>query len=157
SGVERQGIGVEGFAEYFARTVYNDVRQRAATDDALRTSIEGVNEPFNIDLAPDRTGGTYDKYVGAVEQIKTDIAGNEESLRVAYFMGKVEYIGLGGWNGKDAARNDGLRYPANTLGFGALLLDGPRGLFTVNYARFVVGRSKPFQVGIRPLLLYLLA
>jgi len=68
-----------------------------------------------------------------------------ESLRVAYFMGKVEYIGLGGWNEKDAERHEALRHPANTLGFGALLIDGPRGLFTVNYARFVVGRGKPFD------------
>ena len=154
-GVEKQGIGIEGFAEYFARMVYNDVRTRAEKDDALRTSIEGVTEPFDIDLAPDRGGATYGKYVDAVEQIKTDIAGNEESLRVAYFMGKVEYIGLGGWNEKDAERNDALRYPANTLGFGALLLDGPRGLFTVNYARFVIGRGKPFQVGIGPQIYYL--
>lgn len=154
-GVENQGIGVEGFAEYFARIVYNDVRTRAEKDDALRTSIEGVNEPFDIDLAPDRTGGTYDKYVGAVEQIKTDIAGNEESLKVAYFMGKVEYIGLGGWNAQDAERHETLRHPANTLGFGALLIDGPRGLFSVNYARFVVGRGKPFQIGLGPQIYYL--
>jgi len=154
-GVENQGIGIEGFAEYFARIVYNDVRRRAEKNDALRTSIEGVTEPFDIDLAPDRIGGTYQKYVDAVEQIKTDIAGNEESLRVAYFMGRVEYIGLGGWNEKDAARNEELRHPANTLGFGALLIDGPRGLFTVNYARFIVGRGKPFQVGIGPQLYYL--
>ena len=155
SGVEKQGIGVEGFAEYFARTVYNDVRQRAATDDALRTSIEGVNEPFNIDLAPDRTGGTYDKYVTAVEQIKTEVAGNEESLRVAYFMGKVEYIGLGGWNAADAERHEALRHPANTLGFGAVLTGDTRGLFTVNYARFVYGRGKPFQIGLGPQIYYL--
>jgi len=154
-GVEIQGIGIEGFAEYFARIVYNDVRTRAEKDDALRTSIEGVNEPFDIDLAPDRSGATYGKYVDAVEQIKTDIAGNEESLRVAYFMGKVEYIGLGGWNEKDAEHNEELRHPANTLGFGALLIDGPRGLFTVNYARFIVGRGKPFQVGIGPQIYYL--
>jgi hypothetical protein len=155
SGVEKQGIGVEGFAEYFARIVYNDVRKRAEKDDALRTSIEGVNEPFDIDLAPDRSGGTYDKYVTAVEQIKTDIAGNEESLRVAYFMGKVEYIGLGGWNAQDAERHETLRHPANTLGFGALLMDGPRGMFTVNYARFVIGRGKQFQFGLGPQIYYL--
>ena len=154
-GVENQGIGVEGFAEYFARIVYNDVRKRAEKDDALRTSIEGVTEPFDIDLAPDRTGGTYDKYVAAVEQIKTDIAGNEESLRVAFFMGKVEYIGLGGWNEKDAEHHEALRHPANTLGFGALLMDGPRGLFTVNYARFVIGRGKQFQFGLGPQIYYL--
>ena len=155
AGVEKQGIGVEGFAEYFARIVYNDVRKRAEKDDALRASIEGVTEPFDIDLAPDRTGGTYDKYVAAVEQIKTDIAGNEESLKVAYFMGKVEYIGLGGWNEKDAEHHEALRHPANTLGFGAVLIDGPRGLFSVNYARFVVGRGKPFQIGLGPQFYYL--
>ena len=155
AGVERENIGVEGFAEYFARIVYNDVRTRAEKDDALRASIEGVTEPFDIDLAPDRTGGTYQKYVDAAEQIKTEIAGNEESLRVAYFMGKVEYIGLGGWNEKDAERHEALRHPANTLGFGAVLIDGPRGLFTVNYARFAVGRGKPFQIGIGPQLYYL--
>lgn len=154
-GVENQGIGVEGFAEYFARIVYNDVRKRAEKDDALRTSIEGVTEPFDSDLAPDRTGATYGKYVDAVEQIKTQIAGNEESLRVAYFMGKVEYIGLGGWNAQDAERHEALRHPANTFGFGAVLIDGPQGLFNVNYARFVVGRGKPFQVGIGPQIYYL--
>jgi hypothetical protein len=70
-------------------------------------------------------------------------------------MGKVEYIGLGGWNEKDAERHEALRHPANTLGFGAVLIDGPRGLFTVNYARFVVGRGKPFQIGIGPQIYYL--
>lgn len=154
-GVEKQGIGVEGFAEYFARTVYYDVRQRAEKDDALRASIEGVNEPFDLDLAPDRTGGTYDTYVSAVEAIKTEIAGNEESLRVAYFMGKVEYIGLGGWNAQDAERHEALRYPANTLGFGALLTSDPRGLLNVNYTRFVLGRGKPFQIGLGAQIYYL--
>ena len=154
-GVENQGIGVEGFAEYFARIVYNDVRKRAEKDDALRTSIEGVTEPFDIDLAPDRSGGTYDKYVDAVETIKTNIAGNEESLRVAYFMGKVEYIGLGGWNEKDAERHETLRHPANTLGFGAVLTNDTRGLFTINYARFVIGRGKQFQFGLGPQIYYL--
>ncbi len=154
-GIENQGVGVEGFAEYFARIVYNDVRSRAEKDDALRASIEGVSEPFSSDLAPDRSGGTYDKYVDAVEQIKTEIAGNEESLRVAFFMGKVEYIGLGGWNPQDAERREALRYPANSFGFAAMLTGDPRGMFTVDYTRLVVGRGKPFQIGFGAAMYYL--
>jgi len=155
SGVENQGVAVEGFAEYFTRTVYNDVKGRAATDDTLRSGIEGVNEPFDDSLAPERIGTTYDKYVAGVEKIKSDIAGNEESLRVAFFMGRVEYIGLGGWNATDAERHETLRYPANTFGFAALLTGDTRGLLTVDYTRLVVGRGKPFQIGLGAEIYYL--
>jgi hypothetical protein len=146
--VENQGVAVEGFAEYFTRTVYNDVKRRAEKDDSLRAGIEGVNEPFDDSLIPERTGTTYDKYVDGVERIKTGIAGNEDSLRVAYFMGRVEYIGLGGWNEKDAERHEALRHPANSFGFAALLTGDTRGLLTVDYTRIVVGRGKPFQFGL---------
>jgi hypothetical protein len=154
--VENTNVGVEGFAEYFARLVHNDIRARAANDDALRTSVEGVATPtFDSSRATERTGGTYQPYVDQVTAIRDHLAGNEESLRVAYFMGRLEYIGLGGWNATEAERRDRLRYPANTLGFAALLTTDTRGLLTVDYARIVVGRGGPFQFGLGGQIYYL--
>lgn len=156
SHVENTNVGVEGFAEYFARMVHNDIRARAANDDALRTSVEGVATPtFDSSRATERTGGTYQPYVDQVQAIRDAIAGNEENLRVAYFMGRVEYLGLGGWNATEADRRDRLRYPANTLGFAALLTPDTRGLFTVDYTRIVVGRGRPFQFGLGGEIYYL--
>ena len=156
SNVENTNIGVEGFAEYFARIVHNDIRARAANDAALRASVEGVTtQTFDSGRAPERTGGTYQPYVDSVVQIRDYIAGNEESLRVAYFMGRVEYIGLGGWNAAEADRRDRLRYPANSLGAAALLTLDSRGLFTVDYTRIVVGRGRPFQFGLGAEIYYL--
>jgi hypothetical protein len=156
SQVENTNVGVEGFAEYFARIVHNDIRARAANDDTLRTAVEGVaTTTFDSSRATERTGGTYQPYVDQVTAIRDAIAGNEENLRVAYFMGRVEYIGLGGWNATEADRRDRLRYPANTLGFAALLTSDTRGLFTVDYTRLVVGRGRPFQFGLGGEIYYL--
>lgn len=155
-GIEDPAIGGEGFAEYFTRIVYNDVKSRAEKDHALRTSIEGVNEPFDSSLVPERSGSTYDEYVKTVEKIKTEVAGNEESLRVAFFMGRVEFIGLGGWNAADAERHEALKHPANTIGFAAMMTSDPRGMFTIDYTRLVFGRGKQFQIGLGTDIYYLM-
>src|SRR5262249_24142207 len=142
--------------EHFARTVYDDIRARAANDAALRASVEGVaTARFDPSRATERTGGTYERYVDKVKEIRDDIAGNEESLRVAYFMGRIEYLGLGGWNAAEADRCDLQRYPGNTLGFAALLTSDTRGLFTVDYTRIVIGRRDNFQFGLGGEIYYL--
>ena len=143
AGLEESGIAVEGFAEYFTKPVYDDLVERARNDDALRTSIEGTQGSFV--QPPDRDPGTYQRYVDGVTQIRDLLGGNEESLKVAFFLGRLDYIGLGGWNEATAAR---LRFPGNVLGVAALLTNDERGFFQVDYARVLVGRSRPFQVQI---------
>jgi len=140
AGLEESGVAVEGFAEYFTKPVYDNLIERARNDNALRTSIEGTTAPFT--QPPDREPGMYQRYVNGVNSIKTFLGGNEESLKVAFFLGRLEYIGLRGWNEAQAAR---LRFPGNVLGFGALLTD-QQGFFRIDYSRVVVGRSGNFQV-----------
>jgi hypothetical protein len=120
--LERAGLATEGFAEYFALPVYNAVRTRAAGDDALRASIEGVQAPWNRDLAPDRE--VYPDRVAAVTRLRNDVLhGSEENLRSAFFLGQMEYLGLGGWTEEEARRRAPLRRPG-TFGVVGLLFPG---------------------------------
>lgn len=150
--LEESGIAIEGFAEYFTRPVYNSMVNRAESDDQFRASIEGVSAPFNRLLVPDREGKDYQDYVDAVAQIRDILGGNEENLKVAYFMGRVEYLGLGGWNESEAAR---LRFPGNTLGFGALLTTTEGGFFRIDYARVILGPGGDFQFRLGGTITYL--
>jgi hypothetical protein len=139
-GLEASGIAVEGFAEYFTRPVYERLSQRAVNETALRTSIEGTNEAFIN--PPDRK--QYQPYVDAVGQVRDILGGNEENLKVAYFMGRMEYLGLGGWNEAGTAS----RFPGNTLGVAALVTDNGQGYFRVQYTRVVLGRGGAFQINL---------
>jgi hypothetical protein len=145
-GLEESGLAVEGFAEFFTREVHDDLRSRAAGDAALRTSIEGVAAPYSSSVAGQRTGGLYQRGVNAANSIIGIVGGNEQNLRAAFFLGRVEMLGLGGWNEADARRREALRHPANELGVGAALLQGSGGLFDVRYSRVLLGRGGRFQL-----------
>jgi hypothetical protein len=146
--VEESGITVEGFAEYFTRPVYEDLTERAITDTSLRTSIEGVAAPY---VAPPTRLG-YESYVQSVNQLRDILGGNEENLKAAYFLGRIEYLGLGGWNEQEAAAR---RFPGNTLSVGALLTDSGQGLFRIDYGRVVYGQSGAFQLQLGGMINYL--
>ncbi len=88
-------------------------------------------------------------------EIRDILGGNEENLKVAYFMGRVEYLGLGGWNEAEARRREALRDPANVLGGAALLTDNGQGLFRVDYGRILLGRGGNFQFLLGGTLNYL--
>jgi Domain of unknown function (DUF4157) len=139
--VESTTLAVEGFAEYFTRPVYADFTSRAAENPAVRASIEGVQAPFNSAVVPQRSG--YQELVDEVERLKEILDSNEENLRVAYFMGRVEYLGLGGWTG-----------PGNVLGGAALLVD-QHGFFRVDYGRVVLGRAGNLQLQLGGTINYL--
>jgi hypothetical protein len=145
-GLERSADAVEGFAEFFTREVHDDLRSRAASDAALRASIEGVAAPADPGVAVQRTGGLYQPGVDAASRIIAIVGGNEQNLRAAYFLGRVEMLGLGGWNEADARRREALRHPANELGFGAALLQGSGGYFDLRYSRVLLGRGGSFQL-----------
>ena len=152
SGLEESGIGVEGFAEYFAGEVYEDLQQRSSSDAPLKAQIEGGPPPPDI-TPPDRVPGTYARYVDGVNHIKQILGGNEDSLRVAYFMGRVEFLGLGGWTGAEAARR---RFPGNIISTAALLdFSGQGGGFRVRYGRIVYGRAGALQIDLGAGLTYL--
>lgn len=137
NGVEKTDVGIEGFAEYFAREVYNDVRSRAAAKDGdkLRLAIESTGTSFESALAEDRKG--YPNYIESVNKIR-GILNNEENLREAFFSGRVELLGLGNW-----------KQPANQFGFGAYITleKDPQAFFRVNYTRVLLGRTGRFQFG----------
>lgn len=146
--LEASGIAVEGFAEYFKRPVYRSLAGRAATDATLRASIEGLAAPYDSALVPSGEGG-YDNYVAGVISIRDALAGGDDNLKVAYFLGRLEFIGLGGWNAAEADRLRRLRAPANVLGAGfALVSTTPdaSGLLTLRYGRVVLGRGGPWQL-----------
>lgn len=148
TGLEESGIAVEGFAEYFTRPVYDHLSQRAAEEASLRSSIEGTAAPYTV--PPSRTA--YATYVAAVKHLRDILNGNEENLKVAYFMGRLEFIGLGGWNETEAAKR---RFPGNVLGAAALLTDAGGGYFRVQYGRVLLGRGGAFQFQLGGTLSYL--
>jgi hypothetical protein len=168
-------VVVEGLAEYFARPLYNSLVERSRSDDALRLSIEGAAGPKLTPPEPTSYGG----YIKALETLKQKWLGNktdadedtgmrpemvkarekgiEESLRVAFFMGKVEFLGLGSkWSGADARAHHSTwvksAFPGNTLS-GAIALDaGNSGAYQVRvrYGRLLAGRAGPlkFDLGL---------
>jgi hypothetical protein len=148
SGLEESGIAVEGFAEYLTRPVYAGLAARARDEEALRTSIQG--EPGPLAGPPERTH--YQRYVDAVENIRTILGGNEENIKVAFFLGRIEYLGLGGWNEAEAVRQ---RFPANVLGAVALLTNRQEGLFRIDYGRVLVGRGGNLQLQLGGTINYL--
>ncbi len=152
--LERSGIAVEGFTEYFTRPVYDSLAERAVKDNALRASIEGVAAPYKSLLVPASEADGYQQYVDAVHEIRSILGGSDEGLKLAYFQGLVEYIGLGGWNEAEAERR---RFPGNTLGFGALLTfdDDDVGLLRLDYARVVMGRAGALQLRLGGQVYYL--
>lgn len=143
SRLEGTNIAVEGFAEHFARAVYDNVRSRAQNDAALRALIEGVQAPYDPSLAPPMRG--YQQYVDAVVAIRSALRSNEASLRVAYFMGRLEYLGLSGWTEAEAARQEARRHPANQIGFAAILTEDSAGFFRIDYRRVLAGRGGAWQ------------
>jgi len=148
TGLEESGIAVEGFAEYFTRPVYDRLSEQAIDDAGLRRTIEGTAGPYV--RPPDRTA--YKEYFEAVEDLREKLGGNEENLKVAYFLGRIEFLGLGGWNETEAAKR---RFPGNMLGAAALLTDTGGGYFRVQYVRVVLGRSGAFQIHLGGALSYL--
>jgi hypothetical protein len=149
SNLENLGIAVEGFAEYFARPVYENLVQRAQNQDELRASIQGTPGPFH--QPPGAQSGGYQNYVDAVENIKNILGGNEENLKVAYFLGYLEYLGLSGWNEATSANRN---FPGNTLGAAVLITNGGTG-FRVDYGRVIFGRGGNFQLHLGGSINYL--
>ncbi len=150
AGLEESGIAVEGFAEYLTRPVYDSLASRVRTDTGLRASIEGTQALFT--QPPERQTSSYRRYVDGVRRIRDILGGTDESLKVAFFLGRLEYIGLGGWNASQAAR---LRYPANMLGVAAMLTQDQSGFFRIDYGRVVLGRSGNLQLQLGGTVNYL--
>jgi hypothetical protein len=177
--VSQGQILIEGMAEYFARQVYNDIVQRAAKDKSLRLRVEGDDGPkFDPPAA-----GSYGTYVQALETLKThwigekddndndtgmrpDMAqartkGVEESYRAAFFLGRVEFIGLGEWKAEDWGKYHskwvGAAFPHNTISAGVALDAGGSGTYQVRarYGRVVAGAAGPLKLDIGAGLSYL--
>lgn len=87
-------IMVEGACEYFTERAYKDIEPKIATDDALREQVEGKKYPFTPEVVPPWHG--YDSRAD-VEAWVAAMGGNENNLRLAYFMGHTELVGLGPW------------------------------------------------------------
>jgi hypothetical protein len=145
-GLEESGIATEGFAEFFAGQVYDDLVQTG--DRKVRDAIEGAPPPPYIS-PPERVPGLYKRYTEGVVAIKRALGGNEENLRVAFFSGKVEYIGLGGWTAEAAKTIAAKAQPANVLSAAALLdLNDSNALLLARYGRVIYGRGGDLQLNL---------
>ncbi|WP_224371047.1 eCIS core domain-containing protein [Hyalangium versicolor] len=138
--VEQTRIPIEGFTAYFTRQTYERIAKQAAEDDTLRESVQGRPGWYPIKEYEDKT---YASLVTSVEEIRDK--SNEESLRVAYFMGRTEYLGLGSWNEQEAKRRETARYPANQLGLGLFVTHKGQGYFSLRYGRILAGRGGAHQ------------
>jgi hypothetical protein len=153
-GLEHSRLASEGFTELFTRPVYEALVDRARSDRVFRASVEGVDLPREPPAAPERTQYERDETdaLPAARRILETLGENEVNLREAYFLGRVELIGLGGWNPETAAR---LRFPGNTLGFGALIAAQGGGLFRIDYGRVLLGRGGDLQLSLGPTVSYM--
>jgi Domain of unknown function (DUF4157) len=162
--VEHSKLAVEGFAEYFARQVYATIVEDATLDPKRRAQIEG--DKFEDDFLPPRSTA-YEDYIDQIDTLKSDWLGAtgadgakekekrtnsiEESLRVAYFLGRVEYLGLGSWTRAKGAQ----RFAGNVVA-GTIALDtGGAAQLRARYGRIVVGRDAPFKFDVGPSITYL--
>ncbi len=137
---------IEGGAEIFTQEVYREIAGKALRDDALRLRIEGMAGPFFT--PPERTS-FYDPYVQKLNEITGILGGNAENLRVAFFMGRVAFLGLGGWNQAEAERRYKERFPAWELGVAIVAsLDAPTRLARVRFGRVVYGRTGALQLNL---------
>ena len=144
-GLENANIAVEGFAELFARELHNDLRARAG-DAALRAEIEGVSATADATLAPERRGGMYQPLVDGAEHIRDVILGGSDAqLRAAFFMGRMEYLGLRDYNAGERDCRASLVSP-NAVGLTAAFLSPNAGYFRLDYGRIVLGRGGRWQL-----------
>jgi hypothetical protein len=143
-------LATEGFAEFFTREIYSALEEAAARDADLKVAIEGF--PGTFRNPPARTA--YAKAVEKIGELVTALGGNVENLRAAYFAGRLEYLGMGGWNETEAARR---RFPAHTLDLGIAGLFGPttEGAFRARYARVAYGRGGRLQIHLGGTISYL--
>jgi hypothetical protein len=146
--LELSDLGIEGFTEFFTRRIYSDIISRSGSDPALRLSIEGAPGPAFT--PPPRT--SYDDFFKTVNtEIFPALESNIENMRQAYFLGRVEYLGLGSWN---ELIHDFPTERANLIGGGVLLqstgsgLQG-RALVRASYGHLIWGHSGSVQVDLR--------
>jgi hypothetical protein len=148
-------VFIEGGAEYFTLEIYDEVVQRAQGDEQLRQQIEGSAGPS---FTPPVRRSLYEDHVAKLKAITKELGGNEENLRVAFFMGKVEYLGLGGWNQADALSRYEKRFPVWDLGVAIVsTLDSNTNLSRVRIGRVIYGRSGALQLNLGAGISYLSA
>ncbi|HYH79033.1 MAG TPA: DUF4157 domain-containing protein [Longimicrobium sp.] len=150
--LRESGIAVEGFAEYFARPVYDELRAAAAeAGSTVRGAVEGpaaASAPFDVSLAAPRAA--YQGYVDGVHELLAAVGGNEQNLRAAFFRGEVEYLGLGGWNEAEARRREAARQP-RSFGVAGVLFPAAGGSATtggvrLDYGQVVLGQGGNLQL-----------
>jgi hypothetical protein len=111
-------ILTEGGCDYFTEQVWTDLEPKlpGAAMDPLRVQIEGASYPFKADILPAMVYYDQEK-----EVIKTKIVpelskrggDGDAAFRAAYFLGHVEYLGLGpSWSAADAADKGKFTVPA---------------------------------------------
>jgi hypothetical protein len=105
-------IMAEGTCEYFTERAYRAIEPNIPTDDALREQVEGKKYPWLPEVLPKWHG--YDSRA-KVEEIVAAMGGNEQNLRLAYFMGHVELVGLGKWKKEMAGEAGNYEVPIDDM------------------------------------------
>ncbi len=146
-------VFIEGGAEIFTQEVYGEIAEKALRDDALRLQIEGIAGPY---FTPPERKSAYDPFVQSLQDITGILGGNVENLRVAFFMGRVAFLGLGGWNEAEADQRYKERFPAWELGAAIVASgDSSTGLVRVRVGRVVYGRTGDLQLNLGAGISYL--
>ena len=146
-------VFIEGGAEFFTLEVYGEAVEQAAHDEALRLRIEGMEGPR---FSPPERHSLYEDHVAKLQQIIGILGNDEENFRVAFFMGRVEFLGLGGWNEAEAQRRYRERFPAWELGTALVAsLDSGTRLARLRFGRVVLGRTGTLQLDVGAGISYL--
>jgi hypothetical protein len=100
-------ILTEGFCDYFAVQVWDEIKPTIAGDADLRKRIEGATYKYNPKLVPD-----WDSYpeIKKAKEIAAKVG--EANMRGAFFMGHTELLGGASWSKEDEANRDSYTVPA---------------------------------------------
>ena len=100
-------ILTEGFCDYFAVQVWEEIKPKIAGDADLRKRIESGTYKYNPKLVPD-----WDSYPEIKEAKEIGAKVGEPNMRAAFFMGHTELLGGGSWSKEDEANRDTYTVPA---------------------------------------------
>jgi hypothetical protein len=151
-GLEQYDVAIEGVTEYLTRPVFERLVEEAKKDDRLRSQIGGsqADKFEEIPVEP-----KYEAQRQKVEEIVAIMGGDDTGLQLAYFQGKLEYLGLGGWNSADASRKFLERKRANLVGLGYVVVSDLEHGPELKLGRIVLGRGQGLQLGVNAQFGYL--
>jgi hypothetical protein len=95
SGQQNQVL-IEGGDDWLVTKLWADLKPKLPSDNSLREQVEGKPYAFNATVIPPLN--RYDEWQDVDSIVKKLGPNGEANFLSAYFLGHVEYLGLGNWS-----------------------------------------------------------